>query len=36
MEITDSKADFSNLDKLIYSDLNELSLLGNKLNSFFF
>ncbi|CAD8155827.1 unnamed protein product [Paramecium octaurelia] len=36
MEITDPKADFSNLDRLIYADLNELQLHGEKLNSFFF
>ncbi|CAD8109424.1 unnamed protein product [Paramecium primaurelia] len=36
MEITDPKTDFTNLDKLIYADLNELQLQGNKLNSFFF
>lgn len=36
MEITDPKIDFSILDKLTYTDLNELQLKGNKLNSFFF
>lgn len=36
MEITDPKADFFNLDRPNYEDLNELQLHGEKLKSFFF
>ncbi|CAD8157359.1 unnamed protein product [Paramecium pentaurelia] len=36
MEIFDQSSDFTNIDKLIYDDLNEVKLQGNKLKSFFF
>ncbi|CAD8055350.1 unnamed protein product [Paramecium primaurelia] len=36
MDIFDQNSDFTNIDKLIYDDLNEVKLQGNKLKSFFF
>ncbi|CAD8159696.1 unnamed protein product [Paramecium octaurelia] len=36
VEIVDQRSEFSNLDKLIYDDLNELQLHGNKIQSYFF
>ncbi|CAK71605.1 unnamed protein product (macronuclear) [Paramecium tetraurelia] len=36
IEFIDQRPDQSNLDKLIYEDLNELQLQGNKIRSYFF